>query len=213
MKMHQRPAEFPEQVPREPEIHQESHRRADVRDHSSHGSQLEVLPARSISAQTSPRLRSRIATISSISSAVDTRGGPKAIQWGSNRHKRPWAKARRPTWTPKADRVGKPRLGRPVAHEFDRLEEPLAAHVADDRILGRQRLEAACAAARLARAHWPAGRARGSRAARRGRRRTRSGCLRRCAPRQTPGWWRSGPRRRRRSAAGRSSPTAVHSRR
>ena len=41
--------------------------------------------------------RSRIATISSMSLAVDTKGGPKAIQWGSNRHKRPWASARFPT--------------------------------------------------------------------------------------------------------------------
>ena len=99
-------------------------------------------PRRSIWLKTSPRLRSRIATIWSISSAVTTSGGPKAIQCGSNRHKRPWAKARRPTWTPNASRVGKSCLGRAVAHEFDGLKEPLAANIADYRIFVGQRYKA-----------------------------------------------------------------------
>ena len=43
----ERPAELPEQVSREPEIHQESHRCADVRDHSSHGNRARGAPARS----------------------------------------------------------------------------------------------------------------------------------------------------------------------
>ena len=77
----------------------------------------------STSARTSPRLRSRIATISSISSAVTTSGGPNAIQWGSNRQSSPCSSARRPTRTPKASRVRKPGLGRAVAHELDRLEQ------------------------------------------------------------------------------------------
>ena len=119
-------------------------------DHSSHGCQLAVLAARSISARTSPRLRSRIATISSISSAVDDQrraeGDPVRVEPAEQ------AVCQRPAADLDAEgrRVGKPRLGRPVAHELDRLEQPLAAHVADHRILRRQRLEAGRAAARPA---------------------------------------------------------------
>ena len=193
--MPERPAEFPEQIPREPDIHQESNRTTDVRDHSSHLGQLAVWARCSICPQTSPRLRSRIATISSISSAVETRGGPKAIQWGSKRHKRPCESARRPTWHAKGHRVGKAALGRAVADELDRLEQPLAANVADDRIFDAPAPRSRPAAARLAAAHWPAGRVRGSRAARRARPHTRSGCPRRCGPRRTPGSSAIGPQK------------------
>ena len=34
--------------------------------------------------------------------AVETSGGPKAIQCGSKRHRSPLARARRPIWTPSA---------------------------------------------------------------------------------------------------------------
>ncbi len=50
-------------------------------------------------------------------------------------------------------RIGKARLGRSVAHELDRLEQPLAADVADDGILARQRLEASAKPLSLASAH------------------------------------------------------------
>src|SRR5947207_85157 len=107
----QRPPEFPEEVPHEPDVHQQPLGGPDARDQRPHGSRpTSAPPARAAalfrSPRTSPKLRSRIATISSICSAVTISGGPKAIQWGSNRQSKPWANARRPTWTPKATESG-----------------------------------------------------------------------------------------------------------
>ena len=124
--------------------------------HASHELSPLAAPARPTPARprTSPRLRSRIATISSICSAVDDQrraeGDPVGVEPAEQ------AVLERPPADPDAEgrRVGEPRLGRAVADELDRLEQPLAADVADDGVLPRQRLEAARGAARPARGRW-----------------------------------------------------------
>ncbi len=162
---------------------------------------------------TSPRLRSMIAIISSTCSAVTTSGGPSAIQWGSKRQSKPCSSARRPTRTPSADSSAKrSRLARSRTNSMA-WNSPLPRMSPMTGYFDAPARRAAGGAGHPAPGHWPGGRARGSRAGPRGRRRTRSGCPRTCAPRRIRGSPRSAPRRRRRSARGRSSPTAGHIRR
>ena len=75
-------------------------------------------------------------------------GGPKAIQCGSNRQSSPLSRARAADLHAEASASGNRSLVGPVADELDGLEQPLAADVADDRVLPRQLLEAAGGAVR-----------------------------------------------------------------
>ena len=164
--------------------------------------------------RTSRRLDSRIATISSICSAVDDQrraeGDPVRVEAAEQAVLQGPAADR----TPKAASAGTApsspgRATNSIAWNspLPRMS-PMTPYFVGQLARSRPRSRSPCVAGVAAEVALEDLAQHGD-----ARRRTRSGCPRRCAPRRSPGSRRSAPRRRRRSAGGRSSPRSARSRR